>query len=181
VRDFSLSLAELDLSLHERHAFGNDDQRKIAFPQIASDLIHRGGVNTIDLYRQPVYSIGSSQFAFMCMESSEQEVQLLQERSIAGIGPDPRDSFTGEPVPLFIRVKNLGVAAFNFDDNCGDVGHFELAAMIRRPALHEIPDVDILRFHFLRRWTGAAIRLNSVQVDVGILATGCAVGISSNL
>src|SRR4051812_6536393 len=97
------SLPELYFHLHECHSLGNDRQRQIILSKKASDIVHGYVIDTIDLNRYPVNSIGCDDFAFVRVYPLEHEVQFLEKRFIPGLWFNPCDRFTRQPAAFVSR------------------------------------------------------------------------------
>ena len=126
--------------------------------------------------------VAGHDFAFVRVHPLEHEVQLLEERRVTRIRFYPGDRFARKPASFVSRVKNLGIAPLDFNDQSGIIRDLELVSMIFGLAADEIADVNVFGFHeTLRRWTGAAIRLDGVQIDMSVFAARGAIGIAANL
>src|SRR5437763_7511776 len=99
-------------------------------------------------------------------------MQACEKRGIIELfGPDAGNGLTGKPAPFVVGVKNLVVAAFDFDDQPELLGELKLVSIVLRSAVDKIADVDGTGLH-PRAEAACTEQTNSGIADKSIWAFG---------
>ena len=125
-----------------------------------------------------MHSLFREDFAFMRMDFLDEVKQLLKESGVVHFRTDSSDCFSREPATLVVGVKDLEVAAFDFDDQPQLLRELKLVSIVLGSAVNEVADVDSVSFQCLSNVGGAHELRYRLQVDMGIRTARGAIGVT---
>ena len=133
---------EQEFELHEGHAFGDDGEGDEAVRQELTQIVDGGVIDFVNAKRQAVRAVVGNEFALVGVDFLDDVVQFLEKGGVIQIGARAGQRLARKPAALVVRIKNLEIASFDFDNQPQLLRKLKLVSIVVGSAVDKIADVD---------------------------------------